>query len=75
MLFSWIHAFLFYKSREKEDGGGGGGGVNGHAHRYVLTLPAKRVFFFFEVKASLADDSSLGRSAFGRCKRLVEPPA
>ena len=55
--------------------GVGGGGVNGHAHRYVLTLPAKRVFFFFEVKASLADDSSLGRSAFGRCKRLVEPPA
>ena len=55
--------------------GVGGGGVNGHAHRYVLTLPAKRVFFFFEVKASLANDSSLGRSAFGRCKCLVEPPA
>ena len=74
MLFSWIHAFLFYKSREKEDGGRGGG-VNGHAHRYVLTLPAKRVFFSFEVKASLTNDSSLGRSAFGRCKCLVEPPA
>ena len=50
-------------------------GVNGHAHRYVLILPAKRVFLLFGVKASLGDDSSLRRSAFNRRKCLVEPPA
>ena len=37
---------------------GWGVGVKGHAHRYVLILPAKRVFLFFGVKASLGDDSS-----------------
>ena len=52
-----------------------GVGVNGHAHRYVPILPAKRVFLSFGVKASLGDDSSLRRSAFDRCKCLVEPPA
>ena len=54
--------------------GVGGGGINRYAHRYVLTLPAKRVFLFFGVKASLGDDSSLRRFTFGRGKCLVEPP-
>ena len=49
--------------------------VNGHAHRHVLILPAKPVFLFFEVKASLGDDSLLGRFTFDRRKCLVEPPA
>ena len=56
-------------------GEGGGGGVKRHAHRYVLTLPAKRLFFSFGVKASLGDDSSLQCFAFGGRKCLVEPPA
>ena len=30
--------------------GGRGVGVNGHAHRYVLILPAKRVFFPSELR-------------------------
>ena len=55
--------------------GGVGGGFTGHVHRYVLILPAKRVFLFFGVKASLGDDSSLRRSTFGGRKCLVEPPA
>ena len=38
-------------------GGGWGVGVNGYAHRYVLILPAKPDFLFFEVKASLGGDS------------------
>ena len=76
MPFCWIYALLFYKSREREDGVGGWGvGVNGHVHRYVLILPAKRVFLLFGVKASLGDDSSSRRSAFDRRKCLVEPPA
>ena len=37
------------KSREKEDGVGGVG-VNRHAHRHVLILPAKRVFFSSELR-------------------------
>ena len=52
--------------------GFGGGGLT---YRYVLILPAKRVFLFFGVKASLRDDSSLRHSAFDRRKCLVEPPA
>ena len=48
---------------------GWGLGVNGHAYRYVLILPARRVFLFFGVKASLGDDSSSRRFTF------VEPPA
>ena len=52
-----------------------GVGVNGHAHRYVLILPAKRVFFFFGVKTSLGEDSSLRPSTFGGRKCLVELPA
>ena len=52
-----------------------GVGVNGHAHRYVPILPAKRVFLSFGVKASLGDDSSLRCFAFGGRKCLVEPPA
>ena len=55
--------------------GGVGGGFTGHAHRYVLILLAKRVFFSFGVKASLEDDTSLQRSTFGGRKCLVEPPA
>ena len=50
-------------------------GVNGHAQRYVLILPAKPVFLFFGVEASLGDDSSLRRFTFGRGKCSVEPPA
>ena len=50
-------------------------GVNGHAHRYVPILPAKRVFFFFGVKTSLGEDSSLRPSTFGGRKCLVELPA
>ena len=52
-----------------------GVGVNGHAHRYVLIVPAKRVFLFFKVKASLGDDSLSRRFAFGQPKCLVVPPA
>ena len=54
---------------------GWGVGVNGHAHRYVPILPAKRVFFFFGAKASFGDDSSLRPFTFGGRKCLVEPPA
>ena len=60
---------------EKDGVGGWGVGVNGYAHRYVLILPAKPVFLFFEVKASLGDDSSLRRFTFGRGKCFVEPSA
>ena len=49
--------------------------VNGHVHRYVLILPAKRVFLFFRVKASLGDDASSRRFTFDRRKCLVELPA
>ena len=49
-------------------------GVNGHAHRYLLTLPATRVFPFFGVKASFGDDSSSWRFTFGRRKCLLESP-
>ena len=52
-----------------------GVGGNGHAHRYVLILPAKRVFFSFGVKTSFGDDSSLRPSTFGGRKCLVEPPS
>ena len=38
-------------------------GVNGHAYRYVLILPVKRVFPFFGVKASRGDDSLFRPSA------------
>ena len=37
-------------------GWGWGWGVNRHTYRYVLILPAKRVFLFFGVKASLRYD-------------------
>ena len=75
MPFFWTHAFLFYKGRGKEGGvRGGGGGINGHAHRYLLTLPATRVFPFFGVKASFGDDSSSWRFTFGRRKCLLESP-
>ena len=74
MPFCWIHTFLFYKGRGKEDGVGGVG-VKGHAHRYVLILTAKPDFLLFGVKASHGDDSSSRRFTFGRGKCLVEPPA
>ena len=48
----------YYFTKAKGGKMGLGVGVNGHAHRYVLILPAKRVFLFFGVKASLGDDSS-----------------
>ena len=71
-----IHAILLDLCTFTKAGKGKMGlGVNGHAHRYVLILPAKRVFLLFGVKASLGDDSSLRRSAFNRRKCLVEPPA
>ena len=74
MPFRWIHALAFYKSEDKEDEVGGWG-ITGKLHKYVLILPAKRVFFLFGVKASLGDDSSLRRFTFGRQKCLVELPA
>ena len=55
--------------------GGAGVGVSGHAHRFVLILPAKLVFPFFRVNASFGDDSSLRRFTSGRGKCLVQPPA
>ena len=55
--------------------GGGGVRVNGHANRYVLISPARRVSLFFVVEASLGDDSSLQRFIFGRGKCSVDPPA
>ena len=72
-IYHTISTFILQKLGEER--WGSGVGVNGHAHRYVLILPAKRLFLFFGVKASLRDDSSLRRSAFGRCKCLVEPLA
>ena len=54
---------------------GGGERVNGHAHRNFIILPAKPVFLFFEVKASLGDDSSLRRFTFDQRKCFLEPPA
>ena len=67
---------IFIIQRQGEEKWGGGVGVNGHAYRYVLVLPAKRVFFFSSVK-SLRDDSSSRRFSFGPSKRKpsVEPPA
>ena len=37
---------IFIIQRQGEEKWGRGVGVNGHAYRYVLVLPAKRVFFF-----------------------------
>ena len=54
---------------------GGGKRVNGHAHRNFIILPAKPVFLFFVVKASLGDDSSLRRFTFDQRKCFLEPPA
>ena len=58
-----IHAIFldprtFISQKQGEGRWGWGVWVNGHAHRYVLILPAKRVFFFFGVKTSLGEDSS-----------------
>ena len=76
-MFCWIHAFLFYKGKGKEDGVGGGGGVrvNGQVNRYVIISPSRRVFLFFGVEESLGGDSSLRRFIFGRGKCSVDPPA
>ena len=75
-IFLDLHIFILQRQgQENAVEKGGVGGINRHAHRYVLTLPAKRVFLFFGVKASLGDDSSLRRFTFGRGKCLVEPPA
>ena len=55
-MFCWIHAFLFYKGKGKEDGVGDGGGgvrVNGQVNGYVIISPARRVFLFFGVEVSL----------------------
>ena len=54
--------------------GWGGGGGNRQVNRYDLILPARRVFPFFGVTASLRDDSSLRRFAFDRRKCLIESP-
>ena len=72
--FAGYMHFYFIKAGKRKMGLGGVG-VNGHAHRYVLILPAKRVFLFFKVKASLGDDSSSRRFTFGQPKCLVEQPA
>ena len=75
-MFCWIHAFLFYEGKGKEDGVGGGGvRVNGQVNRYVIISPSRRVFLFFEVEVSLGGDSSLRRFIFGRGKCSVDPPA
>ena len=66
---------IFILQQQGKERWGWGVGVNGHAHRYVLILPAKRVFFFFGVKTSLGEDSSLRPSTFGGRKCLVELPA
>ena len=65
----------FYFTKAGEGRWDWGLGVNGHAHRYVLILPAKPCFLFFGVKASLRDDSLSRRFTFGRRKCLVEQPA
>ena len=52
-----------------------GWGLAGRLYRYVLILPARRVFLFFGVKARLGEDSSSRRFTFGQQKCLVEPPA
>ena len=53
-MFCWIHAFLFYKGKGKEDGVGGEGvRVNVQVNGYVIISPAKRVFLFFGVEVSL----------------------
>ena len=77
---AFIHAIFldprtFILQKQGKGRWGWGEGVSGHAHRYVLILPAKRVFFFFGVKTSLGEDSSLRPSTFGGRKCLVEPPA
>ena len=66
---------LFYFTKAREGRWGLGVVVNGHTHRYVLILPAKRVFFLFGAKASFGEDSSLRPSTSGGRKCLVEPPA
>ena len=77
---AFIHAIFldprtFISQKQGEERWGWGVGGNGHAHRYVLILPAKRVFFFFGVKTSLGEDSSLRPSTFGGRKCSVELPA
>ena len=47
MPFCWIHAFLFYKGRGKEDGvGGGGWGLTGTpidmSSFYLFSLESRR---------------------------------
>ena len=67
------HAFIL--QRQGEGRWGWEVGVNGYAHKYILILPAKRVFLLFGVEASLRGESSLRRFTLGRGKCLVEPPA
>ena len=66
--------FILQQQGKEIWGWGGGVGVNGHAHRYVLILPAKRIFLFFRVKASLGDDSSSRNFTFGQRKSLGKLP-
>ena len=67
------HAVIL--QRQGKEDGVGGVGVNGYAHKYILILPAKRVFLLSGVEASLRGESSLQLFTFGRGKCLVEPPA
>ena len=53
-MFCWIHAFLFYKGKGKEDGVGGEGvRVNGQVNGYVIISPSRRGILFFGVEVSL----------------------
>ena len=65
---------IFILQQQGKERWGWGVGVNGHAHRYVLILPAKQIFLFFRVKASLGDDSSSWNFTFGQRKCLGKPP-
>ena len=53
-MFCWIHAFLFYKGKGKEDGVGEEGvRVNVQVNGYVIISPSRRGILFFGVEVSL----------------------
>ena len=53
-MFCWIHAFLFYKGKGKEDGVEEEGvRVNVQVNGYVIISPSRRGILFFGVEVSL----------------------
>ena len=57
-MFCWIHAFLFYEGKGKEDGvGGGGGGSTGKL--IDMSLSHRRDEFFFSLRLKCHSEATL----------------